>query len=77
MNLKKYFHVDNATDIVGEFFFMVSNLYSSQDNYEKSNFYLNISQYLNPKFKFNLALLTENHYLNKDYIKTFKSFKKI
>jgi len=73
---KKIFSCGNATDIVGEFFFMVSSLYSSQDNYEKSNFYLNISQYLNPKFKFNLALLTENHYLNKDYIKTSKVLKK-
>ena len=39
---------------------------------EKSNFYLNISHYLNPKFKFNLSLLAENYYLNKDYTKTLK-----
>ena len=69
---KKIFLCSNATDIVGEFFFLISNLYSTQDNYEKSNFYLNISHYLNPKFKFNLSLLAENHYLNKDYEKTSK-----
>jgi tetratricopeptide (TPR) repeat protein len=69
---KKIFSCSNPTDIVSEFFFLVSNLYSSQDNYEKSNFYLNISHYLNPKFKFNLSLLAENHYLNKDYAKTLK-----
>jgi len=69
---KKIFLCSNATDIVGEFFFLISNLYSTQDNYEKSNFYLNISHYLNPKFKFNLYLLAENHYLNKDYEKTSK-----
>ena len=68
----KIFSCSNPTDIVSEFFFLVSNLYSSQDNYEKSNFYLNISHYLNPKFKFNLSLLAENHYLNKDYAKTLK-----
>ena len=68
----KIFSCSNPTDIVSEFFFLVSNLYSSQDNYEKSNFYLNISHYLNPKFKFNLTLLAENHYFNKDYIKTLK-----
>ncbi|MDB4157580.1 tetratricopeptide repeat protein [Candidatus Pelagibacter sp.] len=69
---KKIFSCTNTTDIVSEFFFLVSNLYSSQANYQKSNFYLNMSHYLNPKFKFNLSLLAENHYLNKDYIKTLK-----
>jgi tetratricopeptide (TPR) repeat protein len=69
---KKIFSCKNPNDIVGEFFFLVSNLYSSQDNYEKSNFYLNISNYLNPKFKFNLSLLAENYYINQDYSKTLK-----
>jgi len=69
---KKIFSCSNTTDIIGEFFFLVSNLYSSQNDYENSNFYLNISHYLNPKFKFNLSLLAENHYLNKDYTKTLK-----
>jgi tetratricopeptide (TPR) repeat protein len=69
---KKIFSCSNTTDIVSEFFYLVSNLFSVQENYEKSNFYLNISHYLNPKFKFNLSLLAENYYLNKDYIKTLK-----
>ena len=70
---KKIFSCSNTTDIIGEFFFLVSNLYSSQNDYENSNFYLNISHYLNPKFKFNLSLLAENHYLNKNYTKTLKT----
>jgi len=69
---EKIFSCSNSADVVSEFFFLVSNLYSSQNNYEKSNFYLNISNYLNPKFKFNLSLLAENHYFNKDYTKTLK-----
>ena len=69
---KKIFSCGNTNDVVSEFFFLVSNLFSVQKNYEKSNFYLNISQYLNPKFKFNLSLLAENHYLDKDYNKTLK-----
>mgnify|MGYP001374009813 CR=1 FL=1 len=69
---KKIFSCSSATDVLSEFFFLVSNLYSSQENYEKSNFYLNLSHYLNPKFKFNLSLLAENHYLNKNYTKTLK-----
>jgi hypothetical protein len=70
--IKKIFSCSNTTDIVSEFFFLVANLFSAQKNYEKSNFYLNISHYLNPKFKFNLSLLAENHYLNEDYVKTLK-----
>tara|TARA_B100000767_G_scaffold159878_1_gene150013 strand:- start:795 stop:2480 length:1686 start_codon:yes stop_codon:yes gene_type:complete len=69
---KKIFSCRNPTDIISEFFFLVSNLYSSQKNYEKSNFYLNISYYLNPKFKFNLSLLSENYYQNQNYSKTLK-----
>ena len=69
---KKIFSCSSSTDITSEFFFLVSNLYSSEGHYEKSNFYLNISHYLNPKFKFNLSLLAENNYLNKDYTKTLK-----
>ena len=51
---------------------MVANLYSSQNDFEKSNFYLNLSRYLNPKFKFNLTLLAENYYTNKNYLMTKK-----
>ena len=29
-----------------------------------SNFYLKISNFLNPKFKFNLTLISENFYIN-------------
>ena len=72
---EKIFSCSNATDIVSEFFFLISNLYSSEKNYEKSNFYLNISHYLNPKFKFNLSLLAENYYVNKNYARTLEILK--
>ena len=73
------FSCKNPNDIISEFLFLVSNLYSSQDNYNKSNFFLNLSNFLNPKFKYNLALVAENQYLNKEYLKakkTLKNFKK-
>ena len=70
--LKKIFSCRNSNDIVSELFFLVANLYSSQEDYEQSNFYVNIAYYLNPKFNFNLSLLAENYYLNKDYLKTSK-----
>ena len=69
----KYFSCKRETDILGEFFFLISNLYAAEEEYEKSNFYLNISNYLNPKFYFNLSLLAENYYLNGN----FKSVKKV
>ena len=53
----KIFSCNNHNDIVSEFLFLISNLYSSQDNFEKSNFYLNLSNYLNPKFILNLSFV--------------------
>ena len=72
---KKFFSCKNPNDVVGELFFLVANLYSSQEDYEKSNFYLNIAYDLNPKFKFNLSLLAENYYINKNYVKSLKILK--
>ena len=72
---KKIFSCRDPNDILGELFFLVANLYSSQGAYDKSIFYLNISDYLNPKFKYNKTLLAENHFLNKDYSKTSKILK--
>mgnify|MGYP001377828841 CR=1 FL=1 len=73
------FSCKNPKDVISEFLFLVSNIYSSQDNFEKSNFYLNLSNFLNPKFIFNLSLVAENQYLNGEYKKaknTLKNFKK-
>ena len=72
---KKIFSCNKPIDVISEFFFLVSNLYSTQNNFEKSNYYLNISYYLNPKFKFNLSLLAENYYQNENYSKTLEILK--
>ena len=74
-NFKKVFSCRNPNDIISELFFLVGNLYSSQESYEQSNFYLNISHYLNPKFLFNLSLLAENYYFSEDYFNTLKILK--
>ena len=68
----EFFSCQKETDILSEFLFLIANLYSSQNNYEVSNFYLNISNYLNPKFNFNHSLLVENFYKKKDYEKSKK-----
>ena len=64
---KKHFSCKQEADILAEFFFLISNLYSSQGEYEKSNFFLNISNYLNPKFYFNLSLLAEDYFVNSNF----------
>ena len=77
-NFKEFnniFSCTNHNDIVGEFLFLISNLYSSEEDIEKSNFYLNLSNYLNPKFILNLSLVAENFYLNKEYDKATKVLK--
>jgi len=73
------FSCEKESHVLSEFFFLIANLYSSQEDFEKSNFYLNISTYLNKKFKFNLSLLSENYYKNKNYEKSenvLNNFKK-
>ena len=66
----KVFSCSNHNDILGEFLFLISNLYSSQNEFEKSNFYLILSGYLNPKFVFNLSLIAENFYLKENFEKS-------
>ncbi len=63
----KHFSCQNENDLLSEFFFLISNLYSSQNIIETSNFYLSVSNYLNPKFYFNLSLLAENYYYNDNF----------
>ncbi len=74
--LTNVFSCKNSNDILAEFLFLISNLHSAQDNFEKSNFYLNLSSFLNPKFVFNLSLVVENQFLNGEYKKAKKTLKK-
>ncbi len=68
----EYFSCSRKEDLMSEFFYLISNLYSSQDNFVLSNFYLKLSFYLNPKFNFNLSLLAENYYLLNEHEKSKK-----
>ena len=73
------FSCKNPQDIVGEFFYLIATLYSGEGDIKKSNFYLKISNYLNPKFEFNLSLFVENYYrlenfeLTKFYLEKIQS----
>ena len=81
-NFEKFnqvFSCKNHNDILSEFLFLISNLYSSQDNFERSNFFLYLSNFLNSKFIYNFSLVVENYYYDKDYEnakKILKNFKK-
>ena len=66
-NFEKFdqvFSCQNHNHILSEFLFLISNLHSSQNNFERSNFYLYLSNFLNSKFIFNFSLVVENDYLN-------------
>ena len=68
----QFFSCENEADIIAEFFFLISNFLAEEEDFEKSNFYLNISNYLNPKFYFNLTHLLSNYFENQNYEKTKK-----
>ena len=66
-NLRNIFSCKNPSDIISEFIFIISTLYSSEEELNRSNFYFNLSYYLNPKFKFNLAMLADNYFQQKEF----------
>ena len=67
---KYFFNCKNPEESLAEFFYIIANLYSSENNYTLSNFYLKISLFLNDKFIPNKALLAENLYYQKQYEKS-------
>ncbi len=73
----EYFSCQNETDILAEFFFLISNLYSTEGDFLLSEFYLKISNYLNTKFYFNIALEVDNYFTNQQFKKSEKSLNSI
>jgi len=63
--VKNFFNCKNPKDSLGEFFYVIANLHSSENDYQLSNFYMKISLFLNNKFLMNKALLAENYYYQK------------
>ena len=74
-DFKSIFSCKNSNDIIGEFLFIISNLYSTEEQINKSNFYFNLSNFLNPKFKFNFALLVDNYFQKEEFTKAKKTLK--
>jgi len=74
------FNCKNPKDSIAEIFYIIANLYSTEKNFQKSNFYLNISLFLNNKFTPNKALRAENFfYLGDEKLskELYESLKKI
>jgi len=72
----KIFSCENEKDLLSEFFFLIANLYSSDEEYNYSNFYLNIANYLNSNFYYNLTLLFENYFITENYDASIKILNK-
>jgi len=69
-NLKKirqFFDCKKPKHNIAEIFYIIANLYSSEKNYQMSNFYLKLSLFLNKKFTPNKTLLAENLFYQKKY----------
>ena len=78
--IENFFNCKNPKDSLAEFFYVIANLYSSEQDYRLSNFYLKISLFLNNKFLSNKALLAENFYYqkkNKESKKIYNTLKSI
>jgi len=65
--IKNLFNCKNPTDVVAEIFYVIANIYSTEKNYQLSNFYLKISFFLNNKFTPNKTLLAENFFYQQKY----------
>ena len=70
--IKKIFDCKNPRDSIAEILYVMANIYSANENFNLSNFYLNLSLFFNNKFLPNKILLAENFF----YLKKFELAKK-
>ena len=71
------FNCKNISHVIAEILYISANALSSQNIYEFSNFYLNLSKYLNKNFHSFDTLLAENFYQTKNFDKAKKIYKEI
>ena len=68
------FDCKKGNHVIAEILYITANALSSQSIYTLSNFYLNLSKYLNNEFKAFDVLLAENFYKIEDYKKAKKIY---
>tara|TARA_B100001248_G_scaffold17605_1_gene11668 strand:+ start:1557 stop:3257 length:1701 start_codon:yes stop_codon:yes gene_type:complete len=71
------FDCKKETDVVAELLYIAANALSSQSIFSQSNFYLNLSKYLNEDFNVFDTLLAENFYQIGDFLKAKAIYKKM
>ena len=74
---KNQFNCKNSADIMGEIFYIIASMMSSQGNYKLSNFYISLSKFLNPKMLSYDSLLAENFTIIKKNDEAEKVYKKL
>ena len=74
---KNLFNCQNSSDILAETLYILANFVSSQENYKLSNFYINLSKFLNSNFLSYQTLLAENFLILEKYSEAEKIYKKL
>ncbi len=80
LNNNKYknnFECQNLSHVVAEILYITANAFSSQNIYTFSNFYLNLSKYLNKNFHSFDTLLAENFYKIDNFKQAMKIYGEI
>ncbi len=73
--IENNFDCQNLSHIIAEIFYITANALSSQNIFTFSNFYLNLSKYLNEDFHSFDSLLAENFYKSEDFLLAKKIYK--
>ncbi len=71
------FDFKKETHVIAEILYIVANAFSSQSIYSVSNFYLNLSKYLNKDFRAFDTLMAENFYNIDDFANSKKIYKSL
>ena len=74
---KLIFNCKKKTNVVAEILYISANALSSQSIFQLSNFYLNLSKYLNNNFHTFDILLAENFYNIENFSEAKKIYKKV
>tara|TARA_X000001036_G_scaffold392974_1_gene392163 strand:- start:903 stop:2597 length:1695 start_codon:yes stop_codon:yes gene_type:complete len=74
---KNDFNCENSSHVAAEILYIAANALSSQEIYRVSNFYLNLSKYLNKNFYSFDTLLAENFYKTDNLQKAKEIYSKI
>ena len=71
------FNCQKEQDVVAEILYIAANALSSQSMYQTSNFYLNLSKYLNKDFNTFDTLIAENFYKIEDFTNAKKIYERL